>query len=162
MSVTGHLFGAESFNELSEMFKYTLKISVISSAILVTVFMIFRNQAVSFFSIVGHDSQIFNIALFGIVIMLSAPISMMASKMLDGFGKSMYSLVFNCAKIGVMLVLIQILYMALNKGISVLIGITLAELVFAIAYYLFLRYLLKNFDKKYKNKDTVKKFSSNA
>ena len=50
----------------------------------------------------------------------------------------------------------------IDKGISVLIGITLAELVFAIAYYLFLRYLLKNFDKKYKNKDTVKKFSSTA
>ena len=162
MSVTGHLFGAQSFDELSEMFKYTLKISLITSGLLVTAFMILRNPSFNFFSIIGYDSQIFNIGIFGIIIMLSAPISMMASKMLDGFGKSMYSLVFNCAKIGCTMIFIQILYMVLNKGISVLIGITLAELVFAIAYYLFLRYLLKNFDKKYKNKDTVKKFSSTA
>ena len=42
----------------------------------------------------------------------------------------------------------------------VLIGITITEIIFAIVNYVFLRYLFKNFDKKYENKEVVKTFKS--
>jgi hypothetical protein len=48
----------------------------------------------------------------------------------------------------------------LSNGSCVLIGITITEIIFAIVYYVFLRYLFKNFDKKYENKDVVKTFKS--
>ena len=48
------------------------------------------------------------------------------------------------------------------QGINhcVLIGITISEILSAIIFYVFLRYLFKNFDKKYKNKDVIKTFNS--
>ena len=48
------------------------------------------------------------------------------------------------------------------QGIShcVLIGVTVSEMLSAIIFYAFLRYLFKNFDKKYKNNDVVKTFDS--
>ena len=48
------------------------------------------------------------------------------------------------------------------QGIShcVLIGVTVSEVLSAIIFYAFLRYLFKNFDKKYKNKDVIKTFNS--
>lgn len=46
----------------------------------------------------------------------------------------------------------------LSNASCVLIGITVTEIIFAIVYYVFLRYLFKNFDRKYENKDVVKTF----
>ena len=40
------------------------------------------------------------------------------------------------------------------------IGIAITETIFAIIYYVFLRYLFKNFYKKYENKQVVKTFKS--
>ena len=48
----------------------------------------------------------------------------------------------------------------LANGSCVLIGITITEIIFAIVYYVFLRYLFKNFDEKYENKEVVKTFKS--
>lgn len=48
----------------------------------------------------------------------------------------------------------------LSNGSCVLIGITIAEIIFAIVYYVFLRYLFKNFDEKYENKEVVETFKS--
>ena len=42
----------------------------------------------------------------------------------------------------------------------VLIGITITEIIFAIVNYVFLRYLFKNFNKKYENKEVIKTFKS--
>ena len=92
--------------------------------------------------------------------MLSIPFSIISSKMLDGFGKSMYSLLFTFMKIGFETGLIYVLDNMLANGSCVLIGITITEIIFAIVYYVFLRYLFKNFDKKYENEDVVKTFNS--
>lgn len=48
----------------------------------------------------------------------------------------------------------------LANGSCVLIGITVTEIIFAIVYYVFLRYLFNNFDRKYENKEVVKTFKS--
>ena len=80
--------------------------------------------------------------------------------MLDGFGKSMYSLLFTVLKIAIEAALIYVLNILLSNGSCVLIGITVTEIIFAIVYYVFLRYLFKNFDRKYENKEVVKTFKN--
>ena len=159
MSVTGHLFGAHEFDELYKMYKYTLKICVITTIVVMIAFIILRDYAFSLFSITGMKTEIFWIAILGTVIMISLPFTIVSSKMLDGFGKSMYSLFFIFIKLCVQCGLIYVLNM---QGINhcVLIGITISEILSAIIFYVFLRYLFKNFDKKYKNKDVIKTFNS--
>ena len=63
-------------------------------------------------------------------------------------------------KIGFLTNSIYVLNTMLSNGSSVLIGVTVTEIIFAIVYYMFLRYLFKNFDRKYENKDVVKTFKS--
>ncbi|WP_295723307.1 MATE family efflux transporter [uncultured Methanobrevibacter sp.] len=160
MSVTGHLFGGQQFDKLNEMYKYVLKVSIITAVIVMIGFMIIRNYAYKFFSITGMESQILWIAIFGIFIIISISIATISSKMLDGFGKSMYSLLFTIIKIIMQVSIIFVLFKILANASCVLIGITVSEVVFAIIYYLFLRYLFNNFDKQYENKDVVKKFDA--
>lgn len=160
MSVTGHLFGAHEFDELNEMYKYALKVSFITTVVVMIAFIFLREFAFSFFSITGMKTEIFWIAILGTVILLSIPFSIISSKMLDGFGKSMYSLLFTVIKILLETALIYVLNILLANGSCVLIGITTTEIIFAIVYYVFLRYLFKNFDKKYENKEVVKTFKS--
>ena len=69
MSVTGHLFGAHEFDELYEMYKYTLKICVITTIVVMIAFIILRDYAFSLFSITGMQTEILWIAILGTVIM---------------------------------------------------------------------------------------------
>ena len=160
MSVTGHLFGAHEFDDLNKMYKYALKVSLITTVVVIISFIILREFAFSFFSITGMKTEIFWIAILGTVIMLSIPFSIISSKMLDGFGKSMYSLLFTLLKIAFETGLIYVLNIMLSNGSCVLIGITVTEIIFAIVYCVFLRYLFKNFDRKYENEEVVKTFKS--
>jgi hypothetical protein len=68
----------------------------------------------------------------------------------------MYSLLFTAIKIGVETGLIYVLNKLLSNGICVLIGITVTEIIFAIVYYVFLRYLFKNLMKNTKIKRSLK------
>ena len=159
MSVTGHLFGAEKFDELEEMFKYVLKIAIYTTLVVMIAFIFLREYAFSLFSITGMENEIFWIAIGGTVIMVLTPISMISSKMLDGFGKSMYSLMFTIIKVIFEGALIVFLAHTISNGACVLIGICCSELLSSIIYYLFLRYLFNNFDEEYKFKYTVKTFN---
>ena len=161
MSVTGHLFGAHKFDELNKMYKYVLEVSFITTLVVMIAFIIVRDYAFSLFSINGMETEVFWIAIIGTVIMLTLPFSMISGKILDGFGKSMYSLFFTVVKIGLEVAFIYGLYITLlPDGGCVLIGITISEIISAIIYYVFLRHLFKNFDKEYTDKKTVKTFNS--
>ena len=161
MSVTGHLFGAHKFDELNKMYKYVIEVSFITTLVVMIAFIIVRDYAFSLFSINGMETEVFWIAIFGTIMMLTIPFSMISGKMLDGFGKSMYSLFFTVVKIGLEVAFIYGLYITLlPDGRCVLIGLTVSEILSAIIYYLFLRHLFKNFDKEYKDKKTVKTFDS--
>ena len=158
MSVTGHLFGAQKFDEISAMFKYVLKVSLITMIPVMIIFSYFAQQLFSLFSINGFNTEIFWISICGIVIMVSISFSMISSKMLDGFGKSMYSLLFTVLKIVFEIALIYMMDSVLHNASSVLIAIMVSEAIVAAVYYVFLRHLFKNFKKEYKNKATVKTF----
>ena len=162
MSVTGHMFGAEKFDDLKDMFGYALKASLITTALVMVVFIFVREYAFSLFSITGMESEIFWIAIGGTVIMMSIPFSMISSKMLDGFGMSVYSLVFTVIKVILEVVLISLLLNVTSNGSCVLLGIMISEIIIAIIYYLFLGHLFKNFNGKYENKRTVKRFDTQS
>ena len=159
MSVTGHLFGAHKFDDLYGMFKYVLKVSLITTICIMIVFLLIRDYTFSIFSITGMENEVFWTSIGGAIIMLVIPFSMISSKMLDGFGKSMYSLLFTSIKIAFETVLIYSLFTLLNNGSCVLIAIIISEIIFAIVYYLFLKYLFKNFNEIYSDKTTVKTFN---
>ncbi|WP_296889205.1 MATE family efflux transporter [uncultured Methanobrevibacter sp.] len=161
MSVTGHLFSAHKFDELNKMYKYVLEVSFITTLVVMIAFIIIRDYAFSLFSINGMGTEVFWIAIVGTVMMLTIPFSMISGKMLDGFGKSMYSLFFTVVKIGLEVAFIYGLYITvLPDGSCVMIGLTVSEILIAIIYYLFLRHIFENFDKEYKDKKTVKTFNS--
>jgi putative MATE family efflux protein len=158
MSVTGHLFGAHKFDDLSKMYKYALSMSFITTFVVMVVFVIFREYIFSLFSITGMETEIFWIAIGGTVIMLTIPFSMISAKMLDGFGKSMYSLLFTIIKVIFEMILVYGLFSISSDASCVLIGIMVSEFASSIIYCLFLRHLFKNFDQTYENRDTVKNF----
>ena len=160
MSVTGHLFGARKFDELNDMFKYVLKLSLLTSLAEVIIFFFFREYIFYLFSITGMQTEVFWVAIGGIFIMLSTPISMISSKMLDGFGKSMYSLLFTFFKVIGEIGLIYTLNAVLNNGISILIAIVVTEIIIAFVFYFFLIYLLRHFYEQYEGKSTVKTFTN--
>lgn len=161
MSVTGHLFSAHKFDELNKMYKYVIEVSFITTLVVMIAFIIVRDYAFSLFSINGMETEVFWIAILGTVMMLTIPFSMISGKMLDGFGKSMYSLFFTVVKIGLEVAFIYGLYITLlPDGSCVLIGLTISEILIAIIYYVFLRHLFNNFDKEYKDKKTVKTFNA--
>ena len=159
MSVTGHLFGAENFDNLEEMFKYVLKVSVYTSLVIMILFFFIRTYAFSLFSINGMEDTIFWISAGGIIIITTSAVSRIASKMLDGFGKSLYSLALTIIKVGFECILIYFLAQLIPTRYPVLTGILIGEVFGAIVYYLFLRYLFRNFDKEYEFKYTVKAFA---
>ncbi|WP_407462207.1 MATE family efflux transporter, partial [Methanobrevibacter sp.] len=159
MSVTGHLFGAERFDKLEEMYNYVLKIAVSTAFVIIIAFFFIRNYAFSLFSITDMDNAIFWISAAGIVINTIVPISTISSKMLDGFGKSLYSLTFTIIKVAIEIVCIYIITQYITDGSSVLIGIVISEICSSIIYYKFLRYLFNHFDEEYELKYTVRAFT---
>ncbi len=158
MSVTGHLFGAEHFEELEMMYKYVLKIAIVTTAIVMIVFIFIRDFAFGIFSITGMENEIFWIATGGSIVMVVTAVSMISAKMLDGFGKSIYTLIITVAKIIFEVIVILQLSKFIQDGSCVLIGLLLSEIISAIIYYLFLRHLFNNFDEEYKLKYTVRTF----
>lgn len=161
MSVTGHLFGAHKFDDLNGMFKYVLKVSLITTFIEMMVFIVIRDYVFGWFSITMQN-EIFWIAVGGTFIMLAVPFSVISSKMLDGFGKSLYSLMFTAIKIVSEMALIYGLFIHLGDGRSILIGLVLNEIIIAMVYYLFLRHLFNNFDVEYSNKETVESVNKDS
>ena len=132
MSVTGHLFGAEKFDELEKMFKYVMKISIFTTLVVMIAFIFLREYTFSIFSIAGMENEIFWIAIGGTVLMVLTPVSMISAKMLDGFGKSMYSLMFTIIRIIFEVALIVLLVNTISNGACVLIGICCGQLLSSI------------------------------
>ena len=74
--------------------------------------------------------------------------------MIDGFGKSYYSLLPTALKIVLMMILISLLRHYFPKGVSVLVSISICELMMAIIYYFILKFLFKRFEST--NKENLK------
>lgn len=152
MSVTGHLFGAKEIHKLNEMYMYVLKVSLYASIIIAVAFFLLREPVFEAFEIVNMPTSIFYIALYGIIIIAAYPFINISSKMLNGFGKSYYSLFFSILKYTTQIALIIILSESFKQSYSVLVGITLGEIIFAAVYFICIKLLVKRFEK---NKDSL-------
>lgn len=152
MSVTGHLYGAKKIDDLNKIYNYALKYSIIISAVISISFFFLSDEIYESFSIVNMETSIFYIAIFGIILIMVYPFSYISIKVLNGFGKSYYALVFNILKVIFELLFILFLRNIFPNGASVLIGITLGEVLFSIVYYITLKILFKRFEK---NKESL-------
>lgn len=145
MSVTGHLFGAKDIDNLKEMYKYVLKIALVYSFIISIVFIYFRYNIFQTFKIINMNASVTAISMAGVIILLSVPLSMISSKMLDGFGKSYYSLALTILTIAFEIGLISIIRVEIPYGISVLISITIAQFLAGIVNVLIINTLFRRF-----------------
>lgn len=145
MILSGHLFGAKKINELKNIYSYVLKISVSTALIVGITFLFIRDFVYNSFNITNMELSVLVICIFGIFIFLSISVSYISSKMIDGFGKSYYSLILITLKI-VLLILITSQRQYFPKGASVLVAILICELMVSIIYYLLLKFLFKRFE----------------
>ena len=142
VTISGQLFGADRIDDLIDMFKYTVKISVLLAIIGTVVFFFIRDKGFSLYSVTGAETYIFYIALAAIVIVPSEEISIMSSKMLDGMGKSYHALMLSVGLIIFEILIISTLEPYLTSGYCVLAGILISEFVFGIISYALVNDLL--------------------
>ena len=154
MILSGHLFGAKKINELKDIYKYVLKISFSTALIVDIIFLFIRDLVYNSFNIMNMELSVLVICIFGIFIFLSISFSYTSSKMIDGFGKSYYSLLPTALKIVLMMILISLLRHYFPKGVSVLVSISICELMMTIIYYFILKFLFKRFEST--NKENLK------
>ena len=152
MSVTGHLFGAKKIDELNEMYIYVLKYTLIISLFISISFFVLRENIYESFSVYDMETSIFYIGIFGVILTMVYPFTNVSSKMLDGFGKSYYSLFFTILRSILQIILIVVLGDLMPYGTSVLVGITIGEVIFSAIYFITLKLLFRKFKS---NKDTL-------
>ena len=145
MSVSGHLFGAKKIEELENMYAYVLKMSFIVSIILSILLFFLRDMIYASFQIMNMETPIFYIVLCGIVLIMIYPVYYISAKILDGMGKSYYSLAYNIVRIVVEVGLILLLKEILGNGACVLVGIAIGEIVYSSLYIITFKILFKRF-----------------
>lgn len=154
MSVVAQLFGSKNLDELKKLYYYSLKISTATMIVISIVFILLRDPIYHFFSIWGMELGVECIAVFGAFILLSRIFLIMGSKMLDAFGKSYYNLIAAIIFILLQIGLIYGLDFILPNGSSVLVGILIAQVIMAVFYEIFLRFIYKKTEKQI-NEDTL-------
>ena len=142
LSVSGHLFGADDFDGLKELYRHALIVSVSLVIVTAVAFFFVRDYGFALFSVTNAETSVFFIALLGIFILPCEQVVIMSNKMLDGMGKSYHSLILsNGATISEILI-ITVLAPVLTSGVCVLVGILICEFIYAIIYYVLLRHML--------------------
>ena len=148
MSISAQLFGSKKIDELKGLYIYVLKISLSTMAVISIVFYLFREPIYHLFSIFGIDIGIRYIAIFGVFILLTRTIIVLSSKMLDGFGRSYYNLIFTAILICLQTGAIYIFDGILPNGSSVLVGILLSQIIISIIVSIFLKHTFNRFERQ--------------
>lgn len=130
VSVCGHLYGAEKFEELTDLYIYILKITIVIALITSVVFFFIRDYGFALFSVTGAETSIFYIALAGIIIVPFNEITVISEKMLDGMGKSYISFVLTIGIIIYEIALVNFLSPIFTSGVCVLLGILIGKITF--------------------------------
>ena len=96
----------------------------------------------------GMETAITYIVLLGSIIVISVTVIMISSKILDGFGKSYYSLALDIANLTVTATLLALLNDFLPYGSAVLVGILIADLIFACSFNILLNHMFRKMKKQ--------------
>ncbi|WP_458456858.1 MATE family efflux transporter [Methanobrevibacter sp.] len=142
LTISGHLYGAEDYEKLKEIYGYSLYISILLVLITAIAFFFVRDYVFALFSVTNMETSVFYIALIGIFLLPCKQVIIMSNKILDGMGKSYHSLILSNGTIISQIILTTLLSPVLTQGICVLIGIFISEFIFAIINYILLRNML--------------------
>ena len=142
LSISGHLFGANDFDGLKEIYSHSLIVSISIVIVTAVAFFFIRDYGFALFSVTNVETSVFYIALLGIFILPCEQVVIMSNKMLDGMGKSYHSLILSNGTIIFEIIIITFLAPILTSGVCVLVGILICEFIFAIIYYILLRNML--------------------
>lgn len=142
LSISGHLFGAEDFDGLKEIYRHALIVSVSLAIVTAVAFFFVRDYGFALFSVTNAETSVFYIALLGIFILPCEEVVIMSNKVLDGMGKSYHSLILSNGTIISEIIIITILAPILTSGVCILVGILITEFIYAIIYYILLRHML--------------------
>ena len=148
LSVSGHLFGSKKIDEIKDMYYYVLKIAIGSIILILIPFIFFRDYIYNAFHIYGMESAVTYIVLLGSIIVIFVTVIMISSKILDGFGKSYYSLALDIANLTVTTTLLALLSDFFPNGASVLVGILIADLIFSCSFNILLNHMFKKMKKQ--------------
>ncbi|WP_458404142.1 MATE family efflux transporter [Methanobrevibacter sp.] len=142
LTISGHLYGADDYDKLKEIYAYSLYTSVSLVIVTAIAFFFVRDYVFALFSVTNVETSVFYIALTGIFLLPCKQVTIMSNKVLDGMGKSYYSLILSNGSIISQIILASLLSPILTQGVCVLIGIFISELIFAIINYILLRNML--------------------
>ena len=148
VSVSGHLYGGHKIDDLTDLYHYVLKVSILIGIVSTVIFFFIRDYGFALFSVTGAPESVFYIALAGIIIIPFNEISVISEKMLDGMGKSYHELILTIGIIIYEISIVTFLAPIFKHGICVLLGIVIGEITFAIVYYILLRHILNKSGKE--------------
>ncbi|WP_405303447.1 MATE family efflux transporter [Methanobrevibacter sp.] len=157
LSVSGHLFGAKKFDDIKKLYLHALKLSMLVSFVISIFVFIFFKDILALFDMADNNFNLFLIAVSAVFLLSFSPVALISGKILDGFGKSYYSLFFKILKKAFEIIVI-ILLVDIFKGSSILIAFISSELIFACVYYLFVVSSIKKVKVVYHDADVVKSF----
>lgn len=159
LTIVGHLYGAKDMSKVKSLFKYSFKyeyvMNIISIIIFVVIFIImlfFFKNILSYLVSDFSNSQLFKMILLLIIACTIIPICYICSHILNGLGKSIYSLLNTILNIILMVGFSYLLTNYLHLGAyGVLIGIIIGEIIVASLYILTTQKIIKNIENKYMN-----------
>ena len=163
LTISGHLFGARKFDEIKSLLKYGFKLcyklTIVSCLITVLIFGFgfhFYNGLIQiiFNHLILNEMVI--LFIFILIICFLLPISFICSNIMDGVGKSVYSLICSMILI-ILIVFLSFLFVFYTSyGIlGVFIAIVLSEIIISVIYVLTLLWIIKNLEKKHLSNELV-------
>ena len=133
VTVIGQLFGADNWDDIKMIYRYTIKVSVILAVIATVAFFFVRDYGFALYSVTGVETYVFYIAVAAILIVPCEEIRYISNSTLDGLGKSYHSLIMENALTIFEIVAIGLMAPVFTSGFCVFYGIILGEVIFAIA-----------------------------
>lgn len=152
LTITGHLYGSKDIDNIKKLYRYSYKFEyiltiipfIILVVILINSILFFSNELYSF---LPQFNQTKLIILFGGMMIMSSflPIVFICAHMLDGLGKSIYSLLCTFIKIGLDIVFIYLFSVFSSiQNWAVLLGFMVSEIVISMVYIIVLKRVINN------------------
>lgn len=151
LTIIGHLYGSNDILSIKKIYKYSYKfgylLTIIPFIILVILIILsllfFNNELYSF---LPQFNQTKLIILFGGIMIMSSflPIVFICSYILDGLGKSIYSLLCTFIKIALDIIFIYLFTFSPYKNWSVLLGFMISEFIISTVYIIILNKIISN------------------
>lgn len=150
LTVTGHLYGANEIYKIKKLCNSGLKIGIILSIISSVIFFCFQGLIFGYMDSEIYDmTQPMLICLIMIILNLLVPTVFIFSKIFDGLGRSIYSLIGSLIYVISCVILISIFVFIENYyGWSVPLGIVVAEIITVFYYIIIMKMVLNKLDEK--------------